>query len=623
VDTLCDTPMAVDSRDSAALTVPAAPPTKISDSRFAGRTVQLVEDLSLDEQIYLYERLRRLKAKRQSADIGAKGETSMAPPLCEISDGDLVENGVDPDSAVYLLFMENSTRTKDSFRNAASFHGVKVNEFHAQTSSFQKNETITDTIKMLSLYSIKRSIFVIRSPIEGVCRWLETAIPPHTDRFGIPTPCFVNAGDGSYTHPVAELVDVYSLLEASRWDRSSIHLALVGDLFHGRTAHSKVEGLKVFRKVRVDLVAPEIFAYPVEYRDKMRANGFEVREYRSIEDYIANASDDLAHMWHFLKPQYDRIGDVGQDRIDELHAYVSFRTEWKDKLPSSGCTFFQALPRDKARPVIPLELDSSELNGWDRSANNGYFLGVVLLGVLFSAEADGGETTPKKRTSSDSQIPPTIAFSPPSRLLKDRLHLPEFIKPVELTKPHKRNPDRADTGRPVPIANGVVLDHIGIGADPQRCWRRIRMVRTILQWANLIGIEGVLSSKTPGYYKGLISLPNFDFEKVTVPEMKMLAAIAPGCTLNAISDSHVANKYRLMTPPRIYDLPNLRCVNAPCVSNPQTGQRDVVPSFERVPFYHTSALNECAVGKRPEFLFVCKYCRWPHRYEDLWLAGSS
>ena len=40
-------------------------------------------------------------------------------------------------AAVYTIFMEDSTRTKESFRNAAEFHGLKVNVFDAKTSSFQ------------------------------------------------------------------------------------------------------------------------------------------------------------------------------------------------------------------------------------------------------------------------------------------------------------------------------------------------------------------------------------------------------------------------------------------------------------------------------------------------------
>ena len=37
---------------------------------------------------------------------------------------------------------------------------------------------------------------------------------------------------------------IRSLDTRAGWDTSSIHLALLGDLFHGRTVHSKVDGLR-------------------------------------------------------------------------------------------------------------------------------------------------------------------------------------------------------------------------------------------------------------------------------------------------------------------------------------------------------------------------------------------
>ena len=63
----------------------------------------------------------------------------------------------------------------------------------------------------------------------------------------------------------------------SGWDTSSIHLALLGDLFHGRTVHSKVDGLRIYRKVFVDLVAPVELALPKMYEDRMVARGYVVR----------------------------------------------------------------------------------------------------------------------------------------------------------------------------------------------------------------------------------------------------------------------------------------------------------------------------------------------------------
>ena len=92
----------------------------------------------------------------------------------------------------------------------------------------------------------------------------------------LPQASFLNAGDGRHEHPTQEFLDEFSFLEQLEWDRSSIHLALVGDLFHGRTAHSKVEGLKIYGKVKVDLIAPDEIGMPPGYVRLMHENGYEV-----------------------------------------------------------------------------------------------------------------------------------------------------------------------------------------------------------------------------------------------------------------------------------------------------------------------------------------------------------
>eukprot|EP00931_Biecheleriopsis_adriatica_P114768 TRINITY_DN90682_c0_g1_i1.p1 TRINITY_DN90682_c0_g1~~TRINITY_DN90682_c0_g1_i1.p1 ORF type:complete len:588 (-),score=134.32 TRINITY_DN90682_c0_g1_i1:78-1841(-) len=571
--------------------------------QLGGRTVHEVTDLSLQEQLYLYERTRRFKARKRDAPEDA-------PALCEVVDANEEERMDNPDSTVYLIFMEGSTRTRESLRNAAVYHGVKVNEFQAETSSFQKNETITDTMKMLAVYSTERSVFVIRSELEGVCSWLKGVMSNHAQRFGIPAPAFLNAGDGAYTHPLGEFADIFSLLEKKQWDRSSVHLALVGDLAHGRTAHSKVEGLKIFQKVRVDLVAPEIFGYPVEYRNRMRRDGFEVREYSSVEEYLSQAEGSIAEVWYFYKPQFKKCGDIPQVQLDLLRSQVSFREEWLQRLPK-GCGFFQTLPRDKENPIIPLSFDSKPINTWDTVAANAYFLDVVLLSMLFG-KIGKGLTPPVKaqenQAVAEAAVAPRPVFS---------AELPSFIKAIDLgAEGHKRNPERARSGGPVPIKDGLVIDHIGVGTVAASCWDRLRMVRTILGWAKYIGSEGVyVSRRAPSNFKGIMTLPNFDYRNLKVQELKMLASVAPGCTINCVAGDKVAAKYRLQVPERIYDLPNISCKNVLCVSNPKNRQRDVKAYMERVPYYETSVLPNC---KATEFLYVCKYCRWPHVYESIW-----
>merc|ERR1712125_239492 len=104
------------------------------------------------------------------------------------------------------------------------------------------------------------------------------------------------------------------------------------------------------------------------------------------------------------------------------------------------------------------------------------------------------------------------------------------------------------------------------------------------------------TSRNPSTSKGIMVFPGFDFEKVTIKSMLVLAFIAPGCTINMIMNSKVVGKYRVQLPHRIYSLPNISCKNPLCVSNTVNKQRDVSAFFERVPFYETSALPGCKAG---------------------------
>ena len=47
-------------------------------------------------------------------------------------------------------------------------------------------------------------------------------------------PAMINAGDGHHSHPTHEYFDQFTFLEQLGWCRDSIHIALIGDLFHGR-----------------------------------------------------------------------------------------------------------------------------------------------------------------------------------------------------------------------------------------------------------------------------------------------------------------------------------------------------------------------------------------------------
>jgi len=556
------------------------PPRK---HRFKGRTLAIVNDLTLEEQWYMYQRTRELKAAIK--DGGNIGQFRLR----------------NSEFAVYTIFMEDSTRTKESFRNAAEFHGMKVNVFDAKTSSFQKNETITDTIKMLCGYSIGQSIFVIRSKIEGVCRWLEDAIHEYTISRGYPPASFINAGDGRHEHPSQELLDEFSFLEQKGWDRESIHLALLGDLFHGRTVHSKVDGLRLYSKVEVDLVAPTELALPKMYEERMLAAGFHVRKFGSIEEYLAQ--DKVAKIWYFTRLQLERMGEKVLDKSVELRKAVTFQREFVEKLPQ-GTKFFHPLPRDARYPTLPFWLDNTELNGWDQQSQNGYFTRIILLGML--GGLTGSDMESLEYVSPDPGSPRSQKGGPDFSPIHEAT---DFIK--EIVRGDKAKDSSSIEAGLVPLKNGIIIENLAEGQSVEKIWGLMYMVRSILG-LNDIGGQGVYRPvNKPDQARGYISVPEVDINSWDRGMLKKLTAMAPGSTLKVIEEGHISKEYRLQVPPRIYNFPDISCKNKACVSNPSNGQREV-------PSYFFRAAKQGCKKESETWAFSCKYCEHMHDFWQIW-----
>ncbi|MFZ3110263.1 MAG: aspartate carbamoyltransferase [Rectinemataceae bacterium] len=518
---------------------------------FKGRTVSVVNDLSLDEQRYLYRKTSELKK-------------------LAFSGGDVSAFKInDPNFQVYLIFMEDSTRTRESFRNAAKFLGCRTNIFDAASSSFNKNESITDAIKMLYGYSAD-SCFILRTKLEGTCRWLQGVLSRYAEISGRPRPSFINGGDGKHEHPTQEFLDEFSFLEQLSWNEDHIHIALTGDLYHGRTIHSKAEGLRIFRNVEVDLIAPDLLSMPPYYVDKMKANGYQVKIYESLDEYLASGT--VAPIWYFTRLQLERMGESILERAPSLRRSVTFRKDMLGLLPE-GTRFYHPLPRDRLNPTIPTFLDELPLNGWDAQSANGYWTRIIEIGMvsgLLGHDFDG-------------------AFAMEPEIVEDFIL---EVPAMDHSKPEYKVGIK-------PVEEGIVIDHIATGEPVEKIWSYIEAVRKILK-LNVRSSHGVYHSfKGPEVYKGIISLP--DIISFGEKDLKKLAAIAPGCTLNLIRGSKVAKKYRLSMPPRIYGFEEISCKNDNCISNPKNNE-GVTTEFRRM----------------SGSTFVCRYCEREHPFRDIW-----
>ncbi len=525
-------------------------------SVFQGKSLAVIRDFSLEERKYLFDHSRRLKEAMLEEDSA-------------VVDSYRID---DSDYGMYEVFLEDSTRTKESFKNAAQFHRAKLNSLDVGHSSINKKESYADTFNTLSGYD--NAIFIVRSKLEGVCRWLETNGREFAGRNGMRIPpAFINAGDGKHEHPTQELLDEFSLLEHSGWDSSKLHIALVGDLFHGRTVHSKVDGLQIFDSVAVDLIAPQELAMPDYYVKRMEENGFRVRVFASIEEYLD--SGEIASVWYFTRPQLERMGDDILKRQDELRSRIVFKREYLDRI-GSGTKFFHPLPRHKEHPTIPSFLDETELNGWENQSINGKIIRIVLLSLIAGriGEDFSGKTASKQESDEGEA----------------------FLQEVEIEKPEK--PKQYAEGVN-PISNGIVIDHICRGDSEQEIREHMARIISVLRLYGKGGEWVSGSHMAEGMLKGIIFRPGF--EGFDEKQMKQLAAIAPGCTLNIIRDRKVVKKLRLHMPPRIYNFDTISCRNESCISHPSNGE--YVPAE----FYRVSG-----------DIFICKYCEKPHSFKEIW-----
>ena len=376
-------------------------------------------------------------------------------------------------------------------------------------------------------------------------------------------------------------------LEDLDWDSRRIHLALVGDLYHGRTVHSKVHGLELFDEVAVDLVAPPELSMPMPYVEQMRDQGFAVREFASIGEYLSRAGGEetaaggtalgVARQWYFTRPQIERMGERVLRRAAELRAAITFDPADGDRLPE-GTVFYHPLPRHREHPTIPVSLDDSPLNGWERQSANGWIVRIALLAMV--AGRIGDDYT--------GPIGPTSASE--SEFIHEVPERSSAGVDASVTTPRYSEGIR-------PIRDGVVIDHIFVGADPEEIRSHLT---TLISVMKLHGRGGEwISTGSDGRAKGLLFRP--EHPGLVEREIRKLAAVVPGATVNVIAGGEVQRKVRLGHPMRIYGLPELICRNEACITHPTNGEQ-TLPSFRRSGDGH----------------YVCEYCSHKYAFTEVW-----
>ncbi|HSY28461.1 MAG TPA: aspartate carbamoyltransferase [Burkholderiaceae bacterium] len=269
------------------------------------------------------------------------------------------------------LFFEASTRTRVSFGTAFCRLGGSVCDTTGFTfSSMAKGESIYDTSRVMSGYV---DAMVVRHPDKG-------SVAEFAEATNIPV---INGGDGPGEHPSQALLDLYTIRkEFARLDKQidGAHIALVGDLKYGRTVHSLIKLLSLYRGIKFTLVAPTVLEMPSNILDLVASRGHTVVQAQSLRSGLQDV--DLLYATRIQKERF-----AGEE-IEGYSSDLQVSLEMLDTACNPDTFVMHPLPRDSRAGANDL---STDLNRDPRLAifrqtDNGIPVRMAIFAVLLGVE---------------------------------------------------------------------------------------------------------------------------------------------------------------------------------------------------------------------------------------------
>lgn len=269
------------------------------------------------------------------------------------------------------LFFEASTRTRVSFGAAFCRLGGSVCDTTGFTfSSMAKGESIYDTSRVISGYV---DAMVVRHPDEG-------SVAEFARATNIPV---VNGGDGPGEHPSQALLDLYTILtEFSRLGKllDGSHIVLVGDLKYGRTVHSLIKLLALYKGLKFTLVSPPGLEMPAHILEQAATHGHVIEQTHSLEEGLPGA--DVIYATRVQKERF---------ASEELEGYrPAFQVDKAmiDAFCDESVIVMHPLPRDSREGANDLSVDLNEdpRLAIFRQTDNGIPVRMAIFAVLLGVE---------------------------------------------------------------------------------------------------------------------------------------------------------------------------------------------------------------------------------------------
>lgn len=257
------------------------------------------------------------------------------------------------------LFYEPSTRTRLSFESAMIRLGGKIlaTESARTFSSAAKGETLEDTVRVLSSYG---DVIVLRHYESGASKRAEQVSD-------IP---IINAGDGPGQHPTQALLDLYTI-QKELGEIDGISIALVGDLYNGRTVRSLCYFLAKFDDIRIFFVSPPQVRMKDDIKDYLTRHSVNWYENDNLMEVAKKV--DIIYQTRIQKERFNREEEYERNK----GIYIINRKIIE--VLQKHAIIMHPLPRVGE---IHMEVDDDPRAAYFRQAENGLYTRMALLKAL-------------------------------------------------------------------------------------------------------------------------------------------------------------------------------------------------------------------------------------------------
>jgi aspartate carbamoyltransferase catalytic subunit len=303
-------------------------------NHFYGRDVVSIRDFTRDELKFLFDFTDKISnlSRTERSELG-KGRT------------------------LGSIYYEPSTRTRLSFEAAiSSIGGSSIGIADPRSSSIEKGESLSDTIRIMDLYS---DVVVLRHPLDGSGRFA-SELSKHP---------VINAGSGSEEHPTQAMLDLYTIYK-EKGKIDGLRIGIVGDLKYGRTVYSLVYGLANY-DVDIRLISPPTLRIRKE-------SIYDVESKLRIQEYTDLPQDILATLdiIYVTRIQRERFPDIQE--YEKVKGTYTIDQMTLDK-SKTDVSIMHPLPR---LDEISHSIDNTNNATYFRQAANGKELRAALLALM-------------------------------------------------------------------------------------------------------------------------------------------------------------------------------------------------------------------------------------------------